>query len=121
MAIQTLVLNSDFRPLSCNPPSAWHWKDAVTALILNRVCLVAEYDHVVRSPSITMRVPSVVALKQYQRLDGWPAFTRFNIYCRDKWLCQYCGRRFSSDQLTFDHVQPRSRGGRSSWENIVAA
>ncbi len=121
MAIQTLVLNSDFRPLSCNPPSSWHWKDAVTAIILDRVSLVAEYDQVVRSPSITMRVPSVVALKKYQRLDGWPAFTRFNIYCRDKWLCQYCGRRFASDGLTFDHVLPRSRGGKSSWENIVAA
>jgi 5-methylcytosine-specific restriction endonuclease McrA len=47
-----------------------------------------------------------------------PAFTRFNLFLRDAFCCQYCGSR---DDLTFDHVQPRSRGGRTSWENIITA
>lgn len=121
MSLQTLVLNADYRPLSMNPLSAWHWKGAVAAIILDRVTLVAEYDAIVRSPSLSMRVPSVVALKSYQSVKGNAAFTRYNIYCRDRWTCQYCNRRFPSEELTFDHVHPRSRGGRSSWENIVAA
>ncbi len=119
--LQTLVLNADFRPLSRFPLSSWHWKDAVSALVLQRVNLVAEYDHVIRSPSRAMRVPSVVALKRYLHLGGYPAFTRFNIYCRDRWCCQYCAEEFSSSELTFDHVVPRSRGGRTTWDNMGLA
>ncbi|MBI1206976.1 MAG: HNH endonuclease [Azospirillum sp.] len=121
MNLQTLVLNADYRPLSLFPLSAWHWKDAVTALILDRVNLVVNYDVMVRSPSLSMPVPSVVALKRYKSLDGYPAFTRYNIYCRDGWICQYCLQRFAAHDLTFDHVIPRSRGGRTTWENVVAA
>lgn len=119
--LQTLVLNADFRPLSMFPLSSWHWKDAISALFLDRVSLVAEYDQVVHSPRLSMRVPSVVALKHYQKLDGYPAFTRYNIYCRDSWTCQFCARLFRPEFLTFDHVVPRSRGGRTTWENVVAA
>jgi 5-methylcytosine-specific restriction endonuclease McrA len=68
-----------------------------------------------------MPVPSVVALKRYKKLDGFPAFTRYNIYLRDEFVCQYCGDEFAVENLTFDHVIPRSRGGRTTWENVVAA
>jgi 5-methylcytosine-specific restriction endonuclease McrA len=50
-----------------------------------------------------------------------PAFTRFNVFLRDRWQCQYCGDHFKTHELTFDHIIPRSRGGRTSWDNIVAA
>jgi 5-methylcytosine-specific restriction endonuclease McrA len=121
MDLQTLVLNADYRPLSLFPISSWHWRDAVSALLLERVQLVAEYDVIVRSPTRSLRVPSVVALKRYLQLEGYPAFTRFNIYCRDQWRCQYCGGEFVASELTFDHVVPRSRGGRTTWENVVTA
>ncbi|WP_027174048.1 HNH endonuclease [Methylobacterium sp. 10] len=119
--LQTLVLNADYRPLSYNPLSLWSWKDAFTALFLDRVTLVASYDVEARSPSRALRVPSVVALKNYVTLARSPAFTRYNIYLRDTFSCQYCGLRMPSGGLTFDHVIPRSRGGLSSWENVVAA
>lgn len=121
MTLQTLVLNADFRPLSYNPLSLWSWKDALTALMMDRVALVANYDCWARSPSRRMAVPSVVALKHYRHLDGFPAFTRYNIYLRDDFVCQYCGQPFSFEHLTFDHVIPRSQGGRTTWENVVAA
>ena len=121
MDLQTLVLNADYRPLSYNPLSLWSWKDAFTALFLDRVTLVASYDVEARSPSRALRVPSVVALKNYVALARSPAFTRYNIYLRDGFSCQYCGLRLPSGGLTFDHVVPRSRGGLSSWENVVAA
>jgi 5-methylcytosine-specific restriction endonuclease McrA len=65
-----------------------------------------------------MRLPSVVSLKNYVAQDRAPAFTRFNLFLRDAFTCQYCG---SGQDLTFDHVRPRSRGGRTTWENIVTA
>ena len=113
-----LVLNADYRPLSYYPLSLWPWQDAIKAVFLDRVDVVAAYDQVIRSPSFEMPLPSVVSLKQYVNQDRAPAFTRFNVFLRDGFACQYCG---SADDLTFDHVLPRSKGGRTSWENIVAA
>lgn len=68
--LQTLVLNADYRPLSYHPLSLWSWKDAISALLLDRVNLVESYDSVVRSPSVEFKVPSVVALKSYVTYNG---------------------------------------------------
>ena len=113
-----LVLNADFRPLSYYPLSLWPWQETIKAVFLDRVDVVSTYDQVVRSPSFEMPLPSVVALKSYVTQDRAPAFTRFNLFLRDAFSCQYCGH---GEELTFDHVIPRSRGGRTSWENIVTA
>ena len=113
-----LVLNADFRPLSYYPLSLWPWQEVIKAVFLDRVDVIATYDQVVHSPSFEMKLPSVVSLKSYVPQDRPPAFTRFNLFLRDAFACQYCG---SGDELTFDHVIPRSRGGRTTWENIVTA
>ncbi|MBB5519578.1 HNH endonuclease [Amphiplicatus metriothermophilus] len=115
-----LVLNADFRPLSYFPLSLWSWQDALKAVFLDRVDVVAQYETKVRSPSFEMRLPSVISLKTYVNHARTPAFTRFNVFLRDRFTCQYCGSG-ERDALTFDHVIPRSRGGRTTWENIVAA
>ena len=115
-----LVLNADYRPLSYFPLSLWGWQDALKAVFLDRVEVVAEYDRVVRSATTQMKLPSVVSLKTYVRHARSPAFTRFNVFLRDGFTCQYCGAT-DRDLLTFDHVTPRSKGGRTTWENIVAA
>ena len=99
-----LVLNADFRPLSYYPLSLWPWQEVVKSVFLERVDVVAEYDEFVHSPSITMRLPSVIALREFVKQDRQPAFTRFNVFLRDKFECQYCG---DHDDLTFDHVTPR--------------
>ncbi len=65
-----------------------------------------------------MKLPSVVVLRDYVKPARYPAFTRFNLFLRDEFACQYCG---SKGEMTFDHVLPRSRGGRTVWENVVAA
>ena len=116
-----LVLNADFRPLSYFPLSLWSWQDSIKAVFLDRVDIVSEYDTLVHSPSLEMRLPSVIALKDYVHLDRRPAFTRFNVFLRDRFRCQYCGGGYSSEDLTFDHVIPRSRGGRTTWTNVVTA
>ena len=116
-----LVLNADFRPLSYFPLSVWSWQDTVKAVFLDRVSVLSEYDTEVRSPSMRMRLPSVIALKDYIPSARRPAFTRFNVFLRDGFSCQYCGDRYPTPELTFDHVIPRSRGGRTTLENVVTA
>jgi len=114
-----LVLNADYQPLSYYPLSLWCWQDAIKAVFMDRVNIVAEYDDaVVHSPTFEMKLPSVVALKSYISHERSPAFTRFNVFLRDKFTCQYCGAK---SDLTFDHVIPRSKGGRTTWQNVVAA
>ena len=116
-----LVLNADFRPLSYFPLSIWSWQETVKAVCLDRVNIVSHYDEVVRSPSFEMRLPSVISLKEYIAMARRPAFTRFNVFLRDRFTCQYCGDASPSHDLTFDHVVPRSRGGRTIWANVVTA
>ena len=113
-----LVLNADYRPLSYYPLSLWPWQDAVKAAWLNRVDIIAEYDEVARSPSMEIRIPSVVVLRDYVKPQKKVAFTRFNLFLRDEFSCQYCT---ATGDLTFDHVVPRAAGGVTSWENVVAA
>jgi 5-methylcytosine-specific restriction endonuclease McrA len=117
-ACPALVLNADFRPLSYYPLSVWHWQEVVKAVFLERVNILSEYDRAVRSPGYEMKLPSVVALKRYVQPARRPAFTRFNVFLRDRFACQYCG---DSDNLTFDHLIPKSQGGRTTWENVVTA
>ena len=113
-----LVLNADYRPLSYYPLSLWTWQEAVKAAFLDRVTILSEYEEVVRSPTTEIKIPSVVVLKDYVKPQKKVAFTRFNLFLRDEFSCQYCGAK---GDLTFDHVLPRARGGVTSWDNVVAA
>lgn len=117
-ACPALVLNADFRPLSYYPLSLWSWQDAIKAVCLERVNIVSSYDTLIHSPSFAMRLPSVVSLKEYVKPPRHPAFTRFNVFLRDRFQCQYCSAR---DDLTFDHVIPRSKGGQTTWANLCVA
>ena len=104
-----LVLNADFRPLSYYPLSLWCWQDAVKSVFLDRVSIVSNYKRKVRSPSFEMNLPSVIALKNFVQPSENPNFTRFNVFLRDKFACQYCGDK---KDLTFDHLLPKSKGGK---------
>lgn len=112
-ACPALVLNADFRPLSYFPLSLWSWQDTLKAVFLDRVDVVAEYETEVASTSTSIRLPSVVSLKTYVNHARKPAFTRFNVFLRDGFTCQYCGCK-DRDILTFDHLIPRSRGGKTT-------
>jgi len=116
-----LLLNADFRPVSLFPLSLVSWQEAVSGLVRGRVAVVAEYDRSVRSPSYEVRLPSVVALKRFQRPRQRVPFTRYNVFLRDRFTCQYCLAVRPASELTFDHVRPRSMGGETSWQNVVTA
>jgi 5-methylcytosine-specific restriction endonuclease McrA len=69
-----------------------------------------------------IRVPRVILLLAYDRVPRrYVRFSRYNIYARDQNRCQYCGRQFARTELNLDHVVPRSKGGTSTWENVVCS
>ena len=86
---------------------------------LSRARADGRYIH---TPSMSIRVPEVILLTGFNGFFRQEVrFSRRNIFERDKNTCQYCGRRFAKADLTLDHVVPRSKGGRDSWENLVLA
>ena len=79
-------------------------------------------DSIVRSPSISLLAPEVIVLTGYEGLgERSVVFSRRNIFKRDRYTCQYCGKQPGPDSLTIDHLHPKSKGGASSWENCVLA
>jgi len=115
--MRTLLLNNGYEPVQIIA-----WQRAMTLLALDKVDVVEEYDAEIRAVSLVLRVPAVVRLrKAYRRFAKPVKFSRVNIYARDGYRCQYCGTVCATDDLTYDHVIPRSRGGTTCWENIVSA
>lgn len=114
-----LILNADYQPISYFPLSLWSWQDSIKAVFLERVNIIAEYESEVRSSTFSMKIPSVIALKKYIPISKKPPFTRFNLFLRDDFSCQYCGDIFTSNDLTFDHVIPKSKGGKNDWKNLA--
>jgi 5-methylcytosine-specific restriction endonuclease McrA len=79
-------------------------------------------DHYVSTPTRNILIPHVVQLLRFDKVPRQEVkFSRGNIYLRDHNRCQYCGKRFTASELSLDHVVPISRGGRSSWDNVVCA
>ena len=116
-----LVLNADFRPMSYYPLSLCSWQDSVKSVFLNRVSVIENYKEKVHSPTTSFFIPSVVALKDYIMPKMKPAFTRYNVFLRDSFTCQYCKKKFSANELTFDHLVPRCLNGKTNWSNVVSA
>lgn len=119
---RTLVLNADGRPLSTWPLHMVSAVDAISTLGRDKAVVVDTWkDAFFRSPSTTIGVPKVVMLREFRQVYGRPKFTRRSIYLRDNFRCQYCGEKFEWEELTFDHVHPRSKGGKTWWDNIATA
>ncbi len=116
-----LLLNADYRPISTFPISIKPVRKAIENVIKDKVDVVEEWGGAFRSARLALPIPKVVVLRQYAPVYGAPKFCRRSILLRDRFCCQYCGHRFESAELTFDHVVPRAEGGQTVWENIVAA
>jgi 5-methylcytosine-specific restriction endonuclease McrA len=115
----TLLLNATYEPLR-----VLNWKRAITLLWQGKVEVLEVYDQEIRGVSISIKLPSVLRLLRVVRIKNWHRavkFSRANIFIRDRYSCQYCKKRFRTEELTFDHVVPIARGGRKNWENIVTA
>jgi 5-methylcytosine-specific restriction endonuclease McrA len=113
--METLVLNRSYQPVARIP-----WQRAITLLFLGKV--ESYEDQTIRSVSFEFKVPSVVRfLRMLVRRKPVIRFSRENVYARDLGRCQYCQRKVTRAEATYDHVLPRAQGGRTTWENIVIA
>jgi 5-methylcytosine-specific restriction endonuclease McrA len=131
----TLVLNRSWQPVNVATVAralVMVWSDTARVVDPNDYQLYDWSDWAqlvpqdgqlfVRAVSQRIRVPEVITLNDFNRLpSSTVAFSRRNIFKRDRMSCQYCGRKLQGDELTIDHVVPRSQGGKSTWENCVLA
>jgi 5-methylcytosine-specific restriction endonuclease McrA len=116
MHAPVLVLNASYEPINvCAARRA-------IVLVLKGVAMMEEANgHHLHAARIAINVPSVIRLLEYRRIPHQTrALSRKNILLRDRNTCQYCGKILAAGELTLDHVIPRSRGGSSTWENLVA-
>lgn len=115
--MRTLVLDSTFFPVK-----VVGWQKAMILLLTGRAEVVTEYgDKTIRSVSQSFNLPKILRLYNRHRAKRNVKFSRINVYYRDNFQCQYCACRPPADKLTFDHVLPASRGGKTSWENVVTS
>lgn len=120
--MSTLLLNSDFNPISILPLSVISWQHAVKLMFLDRVTVIETYpNRVIRSEHLTIEVPSVCVTKEYFNYKKAVKFSKANLFLRDLYQCQYCADTFDIKELTLDHVNPRANGGKTTWENSVTA
>ena len=115
---RVLVLNATFEPLN-----TVSMPRAVSLLLAEKAEIVEAAEVWLRSQHTTLPMPLVIRLVTYVRIPRMLPLgvTRRGVLKRDNLTCQYCGRSLSSSDLTLDHVLPRSRGGKNTWENVVAA
>ena len=114
---RVLVLNSFYQP-------SWivSWERAICLLYDGKAEAIENTDEVIRSPSVTMHMPSIIRMTRKARAKKISIkFSRPNVRLRDGHICQYCQKEFPANELNNDHVLPRSRGGKTNWENIVSA
>jgi 5-methylcytosine-specific restriction endonuclease McrA len=110
-----LLLNASFEPLR-----VISWQRAVTLFFSGKVEVVEEYDHEIHSVSLVIKAPSVVRLLNYINIGRKrPPLSRVNVLARDSFTCQYCAVSITPKNATIDHVLPRSKGGKTSWTNVV--
>jgi 5-methylcytosine-specific restriction endonuclease McrA len=116
--IRTLVLNQGYEPVR-----VVNWRRAITMVFLDKATVLSNYDGAeIHSAFDVFPAPAVIWMRnKSRRYVPEVKLSRHYIYARDRWTCQYCGERFTAAQLTFDHVVPRSQGGKTSWENIVTS
>jgi len=116
--MRTLLLDQSYQPIATIA-----WQDAIVKWVTGKVEIIHEYDdRQIRSTHLVLKMPSVVRLiNRFRRNKEKVRYSKQNVFARDRWKCQYCNNTFPISKLTVDHVIPRSQGGKTSWENVVAA
>lgn len=111
-----LVLNSTYEAINiCNV------KRALVLIFKGAATVLEKNGNKIHSPSIIYDAPSVIRISRFINLANKKVeLTRRNVLIRDKYTCQYCGQHFQASELTIDHIIPKSIGGKTRWDNIVA-
>jgi len=121
IGLRTLILNSNYMPISFFPLQTIPVEDAITRVFKGSCHVVFEYDRKIAHPTLDMYWPSVIARTKNTKIRRHIRFQRDTVYYRDHGKCQYCESELEIYTSTYDHVVPRSLGGDHSWENVVTA
>ena len=130
MQYKTLVLSPNYQPISLFPNAHWILaKDAVTRVYngIEPTCrIVAEYDTFIKTPNHDIKWPAVIARIKNDHDNMKATLSAETLYYRDHAVCAYCNQKLTlktdrRNSITMDHVYPRSKGGRSVWNNLVAS
>ena len=114
---RVLVLDQSYLPINIV-----RWQKAIQYIATEKVEIIREYDQIIRSAKCVWKLPAVVRfITKFHRPRRVVKFSKQNVFIRDRYKCQYCGKKFNALELTYDHVMPKSRGGKTEWENIVAS
>lgn len=120
--MDTLLLNADAQPVRLVPLSAIDWQSAVRYIWLDKAKILHEYDdRDIHSPNLTMKMPAVIMLNEYWAPKNRVRFHRKWVFLRDDYTCQYCRTTLTSAECTLDHVVPVSKGGKTTWHNVVTS
>ena len=111
-----LILNQDYTPLGICLA-----KRAIVLIFSEKAETVINSDNSIKSISKAFLVPSVIKILKYIKRPYEKKISRFGILARDNFTCQYCNHRFSANELTFDHLTPRCKNGKTIWHNVVSA
>lgn len=117
--MRTLVLNAGYEPILMVS-----WQRAICLVIADKAEIVANYEKAVRTVTSSWKLPSVVKLHRYvrsMRRFGLVPCSRKNVFLRDHYQCQYCGVQCNQKTATIDHIHPRSKGGKTTWDNVVCS
>lgn len=114
---ETLLLSQGYEPIK-----VISWRRAITLLTLGKVEVIEAYNSEARAATVVFKIPAVIRLLRAFRRHVKPVkFSRINIFARDDYRCQYCGAKRSLRELTYDHVVPRAKGGKTTWDNIATS
>jgi 5-methylcytosine-specific restriction endonuclease McrA len=115
--MRVLALGTNYEPIG-----TISWKKAVALVFLDKVITLEQYDEEIHSPSFSMKIPSVIVMKnsKMRRINS-VRFSRKNVWLRDEGLCQYCSKHVSVNSFTIDHVNPKFAGGKTTWDNVVVS
>ena len=115
--MKVLALSSNYEPLG-----TVSWEKAVSLVFSDKVMTLSEYENEIRSPTFSMKVPSVIVYKnsRWNRVNS-VRFSRRNVWLRDEGRCQYCTKKVTFKSFTLDHVKPKASGGLTNWDNVVVS
>jgi len=116
--MNALVLDVGYTPIGVIP-----WQKAISLFYSGKIEILSEYDREIRSVSLTIKMPAVIRLLKWfkARVYSSVRFNKGNLYLRDGGKCAYCSTPIPISKSTYDHVIPKSKGGKTDWTNIVLA
>jgi len=123
LGLRTLILNADYQPKNILKLSTISVEEALSDFFSDNCVVVDTYDRAVKTMKVENRIaiPSVIAYKQYFPRIEKVSLIKPNLLLRDGYSCVYCDKPLSEESMTFDHYRPASRGGSTSWDNILAS